>query len=76
MFKGDEKMKNQRRKFLSVERRDLWDNSKLYEFCHLSVDRLKHKLAHVSKKDRKMKCKLEEALRWRCKIANENQANC
>ena len=59
-------MKKQRRKYLSVERRDLWDGSKIYQFAHLSVDRLKYKLKHVAKKDRKVKGRLEEALRWRC----------
>ena len=59
------KMKKQRRKHFSVERRDIWDNSKIYEFAHLSVDRLKHKLKHIPKKDRKMRSRLEEALRWR-----------
>lgn len=61
-------MKNKLRKYLSVERRDLWDNSKIYQFRHLSVDRLKHKLRHTPNKDSKMKNKLEEALNWRCKI--------
>ena len=60
-------MKNKLRKYLSVERRDLWDSSKIYQFWHLSVDRLKHKLNHQPKKDSKMKSKLEEALNWRCK---------
>ena len=60
-------MKNKLRKYLSVERRDLWDSSKIYQFWHLSVDRLKHKLNHLPKKDSKMKSKLEEALNWRCK---------
>ena len=59
-------MKNKLRKYLSVERRDIWDISKTYQFCHLSVDKLKHKLRHISKKDRKMRSTLEEALGWRC----------
>ena len=59
-------MKKSLRKYLSIERRDISDNLKIYEFAHLSVDRLKYKLAHVSKKDRKIKDRLEEALRWRC----------
>lgn len=63
-------MKNQLRKYFSVERRDLWDNSRIYQFCHLSVDRLKHKLKHLPKKDSKMRCRLEEALKWRCKNGN------
>ena len=60
-------MKNKLRKYLSVERRDLWDSSKIYQFYHLSVDTLKHKLEHLPKKDRKMRSRLEEALMWRCK---------
>ena len=59
-------MKKQLRKYLSVERRDLWDNSKIYQFGGLYVDKLKHKLKHVPKKDIKMRSKLEEALSWRC----------
>ena len=59
-------MKKSLRKYLSMERRDIWDGPTIYEFCHLSVNRLKHKLEHASKKDRKVKSKLEEALRWRC----------
>jgi arabinogalactan endo-1,4-beta-galactosidase len=59
-------MKNRRRKLLSVERRDIWDSPVIYQFWHLSVDRLKHKLKHVAKKDRKVKSKLEEALERRC----------
>ena len=60
-------MKKQRRKRISVEKRDLWDNSKIYEFCHLSVNRLKYKLKHISKKDSKMRNRLQEALKWRLK---------
>ena len=60
-------IKNKLRKYLSVERRDLWDNSKTYRFYHLSVDRLKHKLKHIAKKDTRIKSALEEALEWRCR---------
>ena len=60
-------IKNKLRKYLSVERRDLWDGSKVYEFCHLSVDRLKHKLKHLAKKDTRIKSALQEALEWRCR---------
>ena len=60
-------MKNKLRKYISVERRDLWNGPKTYQFYCLSVDRLKHKLKHLPKKDRKMRSKLEEALMWRCK---------
>lgn len=59
-------MKKALRKYISVERRDIWDSSKIYEFGYLSVDRLKHKLKHIPKKDRRMRSRLEEALRWRC----------
>lgn len=59
-------MNKKLRKYLSIERRDIWDNPKIYEFGHLSVDRLKHKLKHITNKDRKVKSKLEEALKWRC----------
>ena len=65
-------MKNKLRKYLSVERRDLWDNSRIYQFWHLSVDRLKYKLKHTSKKDTRMKCALEEALEWMCRNGKEN----
>ncbi|GAH25112.1 unnamed protein product [marine sediment metagenome] len=61
------KIKNKLRKYLSVERRDIWDSSVIYQFWDLSVDRLKHKLKHISKKDGKMKSRLGEALRWRTK---------
>ena len=60
-------MKKELRKYLSVERRDLWDNPKTYQFFDLSVDRLKHKLKHISNKDRRMRNELEESLRWRCR---------
>ncbi len=60
-------MKKERKKHLSIERRDLWDGSTIYEFWHLSVDKLKHKLRHVSKKDRKIKSALERALNWKLK---------
>ena len=60
-------IKNQLRKYLSVERRDLWDNSKTYRFYHLPVDRLKHKLKHLAKKDTRIKSALQEALEWRCR---------
>ena len=63
-------MKKQLRKYLSIRRRDLWGNPKTYQFGCLSVDRLKHKLRHIPKKDSRMKNRLEEALMWRCH--NEN----
>lgn len=58
-------MKKALRKLLSVERRDLWDGSLIYDFYHLSVGKLKHMLSHVSKKDRKIRGRLEEALEFR-----------
>ena len=58
-------MKKALRKLLSVERRDLWDGSLIYEFYHLSVDKLKHMLRHRPKKDRKIRGRLEEALEFR-----------
>lgn len=65
-------IKNHLRKYLSVERRDLWDNSRIYCFNHLSVDTLKHKLKHIQKKDRNMKDALQEALLRRTKKVVEN----
>jgi len=58
-------MKNSLRKWDSMERRDLWDGPRQYLLSHLPVDKLKHKLRHVSRKDRKMKPVLEQALAWR-----------
>ena len=60
-------IKNKLRKCLSVERRDLWDGQSGYAFYHLSVDKIKHKLKHLPKKDSKMKVVLKEALEWRTK---------
>ena len=60
-------IKNKLRKYLSVERRDFLDSPHVYAFCHLSVDKLKHKLKHLPKKDSKMKVILKEALEWRTK---------
>ena len=65
------KMKKELRKYLSVERRDLWDGSKIYDFRHLSVDRIKYKLKHIPKKDKMMKDYLEIALIWRCRKKND-----
>jgi len=58
-------MKNKLRKYLSVERRDLWDGARCYLLEFLSVDKLKHKLKHRAKKDRRIKSELERALEWR-----------
>ncbi len=59
-------MKKSRRKYISCQiNRDIWDNSKIYQFWQLSVDRLKFKLKHLPNKDRMVKGKLEEALKWK-----------
>ena len=58
-------MKNKLRKWLSIERRDLWDGPTEYLLDHLSVDKLKHMQRHVARKDLTMKRKLKEALKWR-----------
>ena len=47
-------IKNQLRKYLSRERRDLWDNSKEYNFWDLPSDKLKHMLKHKAKRDRRI----------------------
>lgn len=59
-------MKKQRRKLLSVERRDIWDNPRDYcQLGYLSTDKLKHMLKHKSKKDRRLKGEIWDILRWR-----------
>ena len=58
-------MKKQLRKYISVERRDLWDGARNYLLEFLSVDKLKHMLKHKAKKDRRMQSELERALEWR-----------
>jgi len=60
-------IKKQLRKYLSVERRDIWDNPKTYQFWSLSVDKIKYKLKHINKKDKIMKNRLEETLEWKCR---------
>jgi len=57
-------MKKRLRKYLSVERRDLWDGPHEYLLGHLSVDKLKHMEKHVANNDIRMRLKLKEALRW------------
>ena len=61
-------MKNKLRKYLSVERRDLWDVPRHYLFEFLSVDKLKHMLKHRAKKDLRMRIELKEALKWRMRV--------
>ena len=58
-------MKKRLRKYLSVERRDLWDGARCYLLEFLSVDKLKHMLKHEAKKDRRIQNDLERALEWR-----------
>lgn len=65
-------MKKQLRKRVSIYNRDIWDNPKIYGFFHLSVDRLKHKLKHIAKKDTRIKSALQEALKWRCRNGKED----
>jgi hypothetical protein len=61
-------MKNKLRKYLSVERRDLWDGPCQYLLGFLSVDKLKHMLKHRAKKDLRMPIELKEALKWRMHV--------
>ena len=45
--------------------RDIWDNSNIYWFWDLSVDKLKYKLIHRPKKDLRIKRTLTEVLEWK-----------
>jgi len=58
-------MKNSIRKYLSRERRDLWDSPKEYILGHLSTDKLKFMLKHKSKRDKRIKSKIEGILEMR-----------
>lgn len=58
-------MKKQHRKWLSVERRDLWDGPRCYLLGELPTGKLKHMLQHRSKKDRRLKGEIEDILGWR-----------
>ena len=58
-------MKKQLRKYLSVERRDLWDNPKEYNFWCVSSDKLKYMLKSKSKKDRRLKGEIMSVLKRR-----------
>lgn len=70
-------MKNQLRKWLSRERRDLWDSPREYLIGHLPVDKLKHMENHIANNDIKMRSKLKEALRWRKRMGySRNVTNC
>ena len=64
-------IKNKLRKYLSVERRDLWDSPRVYAFRYLSVDKLKYKLKHLPNKDSKMKVILKEALERRTRMTKD-----
>ena len=58
-------VKKRIRKKKNCDRRDLWDGPNVYWFWGLSVDKLKHKLQHIPKKDRRMKKALKEILEWK-----------
>ena len=58
-------MKKERKKLLSVQRRDIWDNSKQYDFLNVSSNDLKYMLAHKSRKDRRIKSEIMFILRLR-----------
>lgn len=58
-------MKNSLRKYLSVERRDLWDGPREYLIAHLPTDKLKHMLMHRSKRDRRLKSEIDTILEYR-----------
>jgi len=63
-------MKKALRKYLSVERRDLWDSPNEYLFGGLSVDKLKHMLKHKANKDLRIQQAIEEELSF--KMGNQN----
>lgn len=63
-------MKKALRKYLSVERRDLWDSPNEYLFGGLSVDKLKYMLKHKSNKDLRIKKVIEEELSFKMRIHN------
>lgn len=58
-------IKNQLRKYLSRERRDLVDNSSEYNFWDLSSNKLKHMLKHKAKKDRRIEHEIMAVLKCR-----------
>ncbi len=58
-------MKKERKKFLSVQRRDLWDGPDQYDFWNMSSNDLKYMLGHKPKKDRKIKPVIMLILRLR-----------
>ena len=58
-------IKNKLRKYLSVERRDLWDNSNEYNFWGLPSNKLKHMLKHKAKRDRRIEHEIMAVLKCR-----------
>lgn len=58
-------MKNQLRKYLSWEHRDLWDNPNEYNFWDLSSNKLKYMLRHKAKKDRRIEYEILRVLKYR-----------
>ena len=55
----------QHRKYLSVERRDLRDNSSEYNLWGLPSNKLKHMLRHKAKKDRRIEPEIMRILKVR-----------
>ena len=64
-------MKNALRKYLSIERRDIWDSPG--EDCHhlgsLPTAQLKHMMKHKSRKDRRLKPEIIAILKYRGHLA-------
>ena len=58
-------MKKERKKFLSVRRRDLWDGPNQYDFWNVPSNKLKYMLGHKSKKDGRIKSEIMLILRLR-----------
>lgn len=58
-------MKKRLRKYLSCERRDLWDNSKEYNLWNVSSNKLKYMLKHKPKKDRQIEPEIMFILKLR-----------
>ena len=58
-------MKKQLRKYLSVERRDLWNSPNEYTFGELPSNKLKYMLKHKAKRDRRIELEIMFVLKWR-----------
>lgn len=58
-------MKNQLRKYLSRERRDLWDISNEYNLDTLPSNKLKYMLKHKAKRDRRIEPEIMFVLKVR-----------